>query len=133
MKTIRYCVSMVQQDRDDFSAKMRQKILQYGINTYRQYIQTGINPTIEVFYARPDSLGIINMPDDYEYYTKVGIIDNGRVFTLTLNRNMPLNRKWDTCGDEVKLNEDLDFKGTNYGFPFVGHYRDWETDRKSVV
>lgn len=123
MKTIRYCVSMVQQDRDDFSAKMRQKILQYGINTYRQYIQTGINPTIEVFYAKPDSLGIINMPDDYEYYTKVGIIDNGRVFTLTLNRNMPLNRKWDTCGDEVKLNEDLDFKGTNYGFPFVGHYR----------
>ena len=83
----------------------------------------GIDPTIEVFYAIPDSLGIINMPNDYEYYTKVGIIQAGKVYTLTLNKNMPLNRRWDSCGDEIDDAKDLQFKAYDYGYPFVGHYR----------
>lgn len=123
MKTINYCVALVQQDLEDYSAKMRKRILQFGINTYRHYIQTGIDPTIEVFYAKPDSLGQINLPDDYEYYTKVAVIYKGRVITLTLNKNMPINNRWDSCGDEIIDAKEISIVDQQYGYPFVGHYR----------
>ena len=123
MKTLQYCVALVQNDLDDYSSKMRKRILQFGVNTYRHYIGTGLAPTIEVFYAKPDSLGIINLPDDYEYYTKVGVLYGGKVYTLTLNKNMPINRRWDSCGDEVADAVDIPFKDLNYAIPFVGHYR----------
>ena len=95
MKPLRYITALVQQDLDDYSPKTKQRILQYVINTYRRYVQTGIAPTIEVFYATPNSLGIVDMPTDYEYYTKVGVIQDGKVYTLTLNNAMPLNRHVD--------------------------------------
>lgn len=123
MKTVDYCVQLVQQDLDDYSPKMRKRILQFGINTYRQYIQTGIAPTIDVFYAKPDSLGNINLPDDYEYYTKVAVIYRGRVITLTLNKNMPFNDKIDSCGDPIISATEIPMLDQNFGYPFVGHYR----------
>jgi hypothetical protein len=123
MKTIDYCVALVQQDLDDYSAKMRKRILQFGINTYRHYIQTGIAPTIEVFYAKPDSLGQINLPDDYEYYTKVAVIFQGRVITLTLNKNMPFNNRLDSCGDDIIDAKEIPLGDQRGGYPFVGHYR----------
>ena len=123
MKTLQYCVALVQQDLDDYSSKMRKRILQFGVNTYRHYIQTGIAPTIEVMYAKPDSLGFINLPDDYEYYTKVGVIYAGKVITLTLNKNMPINRRWDSCGDDIIDAKETPFRDLTFGVPFVGHYR----------
>jgi len=123
MKTIEYCVALVQNDLDDYSSKMQDRILQFGVNTYRQYIQTGIAPTIEVFYAKPDNLGFVNLPNDYEYYTKVGVIYGGKIITLTLNKNMPINQRWDSCGDEIVDAKDVPFRDLTFGIPFVGHYR----------
>lgn len=123
MKTLQYCVALVQSDLDDYSSKMRKRILQFAVNTYRHYVSTGISPTIEVFYAKPDKLGIINLPNDYEYYTKIGVLYAGRVFTLTLNKNLPFNNRWDSCGDDIIDVKDVPFQNLNYAIPFVGHYR----------
>jgi hypothetical protein len=123
MKNLRYCVSLVQQDNDDYSAKMFQKYVQYAINTYRKYIQNGIDPTIDVFYATANDLGLINMPLDYEYYTKVGVLHRGKLYTLTLNPNLPINNRIDTCGDLVDDLSNMETTIFDGGYPFVGHYR----------
>lgn len=131
MKSLAYCVSMVQLDRDDFSSRNYKRYLQYAINTFKEEISFGISPSVNVMYGdlSQSSIGVINMPDDYEYYTKVAILVNGRYLTLTLNPDMPLNRRTDTCGDEI---EDSDNAGTlnfnpfingGYGYAFAGHYR----------
>lgn len=129
MKNLAYCVSLIQLDRQDFSPKNYQRYLQYAINTYKEEISMGIDPSVEVMYATPDSIGCVDMPQDYEYYTKVAININGIVFTLSRNDNMPLNRRTDTCGDEVDdaliaPQGDI-FTTFNYGFgyQFAGHYR----------
>lgn len=128
MKTLAYCVSMVQLDRQDFSAKNYNRYLQYAINIYKEYIGMGMSPSIEVMYATIDDIGCVDMPIDYEYYTKVGLLINGVCYTLTRNDSMPLNRRTDTCGDQIDdaltLNTDLlintDF---GYGYMFASHYR----------
>lgn len=126
MKNLAYCVSMVQVDRQDFSAKNYQRYLQYAINIYKEYISMGIDPSVNVMYADIDSLGCVDMPCDYEYYTMVALLINGRYYTLTRNDNIPLNRRTDTCGDEVddalitmpQLTLD-----NSYGYAIAGHYR----------
>ena len=131
MKSLAYCVSMVQLDRDDFSSRNYQRYLQYAINTYKEEIGVGISPSVNVMYGNlaDNTLGVVDMPQDYEYYTKVAILVNGRYLTLTLNPDMPLNRRWDSCGDEIN---DADNNGTmnfptiasaGYGYMFAGHFR----------
>lgn len=127
MKNLAYCVSMVQLDRQDFSPKNYQRYLQFAINTYKDYIGMGITPSVEVLYADIDSMGHVDMPYDYEYYTKVALLINGTYYTLTRNDNMPLNNRTDTCGDE--LEDSLVTASTltqfdyGYGYAFAGHYR----------
>ena len=131
MKSLAYCVSMVQLDRDDFSSRNYQRYLQYAINTYKEEIGMGISPSVNVMYGNlaDNTLGVVDMPQDYEYYTKVAILVNGRYLTLTLNPDMPLNRRWDSCGDDIN---DADNNGTmnfptiasaGYGYMFAGHFR----------
>lgn len=128
MKPLSYVVSMVQVDREDFSPSSLLKYGQYSINTYKDYVAFGISPTIEYLYATPNDIGVVNMPQDYEAYSKVGILLNGRVYTLTINRNMPFNRRWNDCGVELNDGEIIttDFINTQnwqYGVAFGGHYR----------
>lgn len=130
MKNLAYCVSLVQLDRDDFSPQGRSKYLQYAINTYKEHIAFGLGQSVEVMYATPDALGMVDFPCDYEYYTKVAINVGGNYLTLTLNRNMALNRKWN-CGEEThesrQATDGLDALGLTasapYGVAFAGHYR----------
>lgn len=126
MKNLAYCVSMVQLDRQDFSPKNYQRYLQYAINIYKEYISMGINPSVEVMYADIDSLGCVDMPIDYEYYTKVGLLINGTCYTLTRNDNMPLNRRTDTCGDEIDdtlVSTSVTDLAITEGCYFAAHYR----------
>jgi len=128
MKTLSYVVSMVQVDRDDYSPSSLLKYGQYAINTFKEYIAFASNPTVEVMYATPNDIGCVDMPQDYEYYLKIGLLINGRVFTLTVNKDMPFNRRWNDCGVELNDGEILttDFLfgyGWQYATPFAGHYR----------
>jgi len=130
MKSLAYCVSLIQLDRDDFSSRNFQRYLQYAINTYKEEIAFGISPSVNVMYGDlNNTLQTVDMPSDYEYYTKVAINVNGRYLTLTMNPNMPLDRRTDTCGDEVVENNNIPsfdiYQQVNYGYGyrFAGHYR----------
>lgn len=130
MKNLAYCVSLVQLDLQDFSPRNYNRFLQYAINTYKEEIGMGISPDVEVLYADIETpLGTVDMPIDYEYYTMVAIMVGGRLITLTRNDNMALNRRYDSCGDEI--GDSIDAASTyfnqaymnGYGYPFAGHYR----------
>lgn len=126
MKSLDYCISIVQNDLQDFSPSKKLQLGQFAINTFKNYYTFGVGPlSIEVLYATPNKLGIINMPQDYEDYTKVAVLIHGEYRTLTLNNNLPLNRKV-VCGEEVVQTPSLD-KLNETSIPyynyFVPHFR----------
>lgn len=130
MKNLAYCVSMVQLDLEDFSPRNYNRFMQYAINTYKDEIGFGVSPSVDVLYGDIDpTLGTVEMPMDYEYYTMVAIMINGRLITLTRNDYMALDRRYTTCGEP----EPDSINGANtyfnsaymntFGYPFAGHFR----------
>ncbi len=68
------------------------------------------------------------LPDDFIDYTKVGILINGKVWTLSHNKTLAVPRLVDICGDtlanvsQCSLN-DSSFNFPNFGFYFANHFR----------
>lgn len=129
MKNLIYVVELVRMDLNRYDTFLYQKILQYAILGYRE-LQLGVNRNVNVMYATPNDAYIIPLPDDFEWYTKIGINLGGKVYTLSLNPNMPLNRKLDDCGQEVSQTISAcgcgDTNGMSvfdWGFAFVPHFR----------
>lgn len=126
MKSLDYCISQVQNDIQDFSPSKRAQLGQFAINTFKDYYTFGAGPlSVEILYAIPNSIGAINMPLDYEDYTKVAIQVNGQYVTLSLNNNMLLNRRVE-CGEELLEGADtqqLNALTTPYTFYYVPHFR----------
>lgn len=100
-KNLFYCANMVCLDRNDFAPSTFQRYLQFAINSYRDDIAFNTATSVEVAYLTPDALGIINMPDDFEYYTKVGLLINNCVVGLTLNPDLNVLTRLDGCGDPI--------------------------------
>jgi hypothetical protein len=46
------------------------------------------SPSVEVKYLTVPASGVVKFPTDMLYYTKIGVRSGGRVWTLTLNREM---------------------------------------------
>jgi len=116
-------------DRDDFSPRFYQKIMQYCINSYKEDLAFKINPAVEVMYATMNDVGIIPMPVDMEFYTKIAIKLGNTYYTLTLNPDMPINNRLDGCGDPIlDVSNDPQLLQTEwytgYGYYFAAHYRD---------
>lgn len=133
-KNLFYCVSAVQLDREDYSSSSTQKYLQYAIWAYKYLLKFSVAQSVDVFYGTPNAVGIIQLPDDFEYYTKVAIQLGGRYVTLTLNPDLPWNNRTNGCGDDVNDNLygeipsttallDAAYSTYGYGYTFAPHFR----------
>lgn len=49
----------------------------------------------ETDYFTVDSNNLVNLPDDFIDYIRVGVVLDGRIWTLTQNENIPLTREWE--------------------------------------
>ena len=128
MRNINYVVNLVRLDLGDTSTYRMQKILQYSLLGLRE-LQLKALPNVEVMYSTPNAANIIPMPINFERYVKIGINLGGRVYTLSLNPDMPLSRKVE-CGTEVEEALEACACGNlenvspaGYGYNFVPHYR----------
>lgn len=87
-----------------------------------------ITPNIKVEYLPISEAFTANLPEDFIDYTKVGILINGKVWTLTHNKTIALPRIVDPCGktmanvSQCSLN-DSSFNFPNWGFYFANHFR----------
>lgn len=127
MKNLNYVTSLVKMDLDDFSSSRDQKYLQYAIMGFRD-LNLHTMPNIKVAYLQPNDAMVAPLPDDYEYYTKIGMCIAGQVWTLSVNRDLCMHHNLDTCGlpidevSKVNLNE-VDQIGIYGRYQFSPHFR----------
>lgn len=125
MKNLTYVVSQVQADLQDYSSDQFQRLLQYAILGFRE-LHLYLMPNIKVAYLEPNDALVADLPQDYEYYTKIGVCINGQIYTLSVNNDMCLVRETDGCGiDVAKTLGDIAIPGNHftYGYYFSPHFR----------
>lgn len=127
MKNINYVVSQVQLDLQDYTTHNVSRILQYCIYCYKNILRYKTDRSVEVAYLTPNEANNAPFPKDYEYYTKVGIMVGGQLFTLTLNPDIPLVRRYECGVEKVESFTDtinqIDPSLLTYGYFYAPHYR----------
>lgn len=96
-------------------------LLQLAIDGFRELTLFNLN-TIRVAYLTLDSNNVANLPIDYNYYTMIGIVVGGQLYTLTKNDNIPLIRETE-CGLDVNPNMYSSPLQVQDGYWVVGHDR----------
>lgn len=128
MKNINYVVNLVQLDLQDYTTHNVSRIRQYCIHCVKNALRYKVDKSVDVAYLTPNAAGNAPFPKDYEYYTKVAVNVGGQLVTLTMNRDIPLVRKYDECQNELPPN----FTGGDlsldpflyaYGYYYAPHYR----------
>lgn len=69
----------------------------------------------------------VDLPDDYIDYTKIGIVINGKVWTLGYNKEIAMPREVDECGETIasliNCSADSPENSSQWGFYFSSHFR----------
>ena len=84
-------------------------ILQYAIDGYVELNGTGIIPSLKIAHLTVSDQNTVSLPNDYMSYSGIGIANNGRMWTLTRNRNILLPEGmacgvWDRQQTETNTN-----------------------------
>lgn len=99
--------------------------LQFAIEGITEEIYPYLAPAIEVVYKTVPESKVVALPPDLQYYTKVGIVVNGNVWTLTLNEDMAPARTY-ADSDLCETTPEIAASTTateNFGvIPFAPHY-----------
>ncbi len=109
-RSIDYIASLVMADLDEMTTKNYQKYLQLGINCCLYELKLSSSPTIKTVHLTVADNGTIDFPHDYINYLVIGVCLNGRVWTLTRNDSICLNREED-C--PVELSEAIALSETS--------------------
>jgi len=78
--------AMSDQDR---SMSSFMKYLQWAIRGYRD-LNINYSMSIKTHMAYPTSKNTINLPDDYVSYNRIGLVRNGKIYTLSQNSEIVL-------------------------------------------
>lgn len=101
-KNIDYVIQGCLTDIGDFSTTRYTQFLHWGLEAYRE-LNLYDYPSIKVAYLQLNENFTVNLPDDYVYYTSVGVCVGGTVITLGLVDNLCLPRREDECGEPLSV------------------------------
>jgi hypothetical protein len=99
----------------------------YSQRKYRHYLNIARNGLVELqthvikdvktvrLDIDPESASAA-FPDDYLYYTAIGVIRNNQMYPIVRNDNIPMSTT-DVCGEDTN-----EFKTFNYGVGVAGYY-----------
>jgi hypothetical protein len=113
-------------ERDgDTDYKYYQRNMRLANAAFRD-LALNIVPITKSFVAEVDSTKVVEVPNDFVYYTKIGVCRNGRIITLSLDSE--LCQEEQSCGchsqEEAEAMMDAIANGTltpAYGYPFLGY------------
>lgn len=132
MRPISYAVRLVQNDYGESTQHRYQQYLQWAINSFNE-LRYKVLRGIEVEYIKLNKNGIAKLPPDYHDYRKVGVIINGVVLNLSINKD--ITKYVENPNKEIPCPEDITtaISQMNYGInvgdilygrtPYEGHYR----------
>jgi hypothetical protein len=99
----------------------------YSQRKYRHYLNIARNGLVELqthvikdvktvqLDIDPDT-GIVSFPDDYLYFTSIGVIRNNQMYPIVRNDSIPMSTG-DSCAEESN-----DYKTVKYQTGVKGHY-----------
>lgn len=113
-------------ERDgDTDYKYYQRNMRLANAAFRD-LALNIVPITKSFTAEIDGTKSVDVPNDFVYYTKIGVCRNGRIITLSLDNE--LCQEEQSCGchsqEEAEAMMDAIASGTltpTYGYPFYGY------------
>lgn len=115
-----YVVAEVQNELNDYSDKLRQRLLGLGISILRD-IRIYNQAAVQVAYMTVNEAGIVELPRDYIDYIQIGVKDHGQLRTLTLDNSMLLDRG-ESCAEPTRKMERYGSDFGNYNNTLFGGY-----------
>lgn len=103
------------------------RLLQFAAEGFSS-INLFVTEQVKVEYLTVKPNLTVDLPDDFIYYSKIGILINGKVYILSMNEDIALPRKTDECGltlsslTECSPTEESGFFPT-WGYYFANHFR----------
>lgn len=76
-------------------------IKQIVIEGYQELCMFHLN-NVKVAYPAIETGNIVTLPPDFMYYSKIGVVVDGKVHTLSLDDTIPLTRDM-SCGEDVEV------------------------------
>jgi hypothetical protein len=115
VKTIDYVVHNVQNAINDMGTTNYRRLLQFAIDGYHE-LNLYILPQIKSTFITPDDTGTAAFPNDYIFYTAIGVCVGDSIVNLTMKNNM--------CppGAEQTPLADILQSGTAFGFGPYSYY-----------
>jgi hypothetical protein len=113
-------------ERDgDTDYKYYQRNMRLANAAFRD-LALNIVPVTKSFIVEIDGTKAVDVPNDFVYYTKIGVCRNGRIITLSLDNE--LCQEEQSCGcqsqEEAEAMMEAIANGTltpTYGYPFYGY------------
>jgi len=98
-----YIVASCKADLDLDSTKHDLRFLKWAIDGFRDLNESGVLETYKSVRLTVNKNGTVDLPDDYEDYTKVGLCEHGYIINFVANDTICLvPPKVDCCLDAVK-------------------------------
>lgn len=104
IKNIDYVIAGCLTDLNDYSTNRYAQFLYWALEGYIE-LNLYDYPSIKVAYLTVNENGTVDLPDDYVYYTSIGICVGGRVITLGRMDSLCLPRGVDDCGQPLSVSD----------------------------
>lgn len=124
-KNIIYCVKNVMAELEEDSTLKYQKYLQFAYRGFRD-LNLFVMHNIKTVYLDMNDALAAKLPPDFVKYRAIGLIVNNRIYTLTLDERLAMNRKTDDCGEPITDLTKLNAAGITTGqtgYYFYPHFR----------
>lgn len=93
---------------------------QFGLNFLREtnFDISGFPTIVELDISDHDT---VDLPNDYVNYTKIALCQNGKLYSLSQNNDICLDKNYDDCGRPAIANSDINTNAANFFYdPYTG-------------
>lgn len=115
------CVRSVMADLKDFRFRNYRHLLNFAAEGYTELNLFAVDNIKTVLLFQNENF-TVDLPKDYIKYLKVGIVINGKVWTLGYNKDIAMPREVNECGLTIPSIISCSANDTKINFPSWGFY-----------
>lgn len=90
--SLQHVVANFLNERNEYSQENYKRYLQMAVFGFSNLNMSSLR-SYDVVYLTPDNKGQCRLPDDFVDYTKVGCNLNGKLYILSMNNEIVINRE----------------------------------------
>ena len=115
--SLKYAVMQVFDDMEVYSQRKYRHYLNIARNGLTELNTHVVKEIKTVHLDINEDTGTVDFPEDYMYYTVIGVIRNNQIYPIVRNDKIPLYLE-ESCGEQTNQ-----FKTFEYSTNLVGYYR----------